>query len=68
MASKAGEGSGHVISRSHTVDLVSITADGDGKFRAFLNVNHWRTGEAAWTVSVELDKNGAFKNGAVQQR
>lgn len=67
LADKAGQGSGHRISRSHTVDLVSVIDDGNGTFRATLHVNHWRTGEAAWMVNVTLDKDGNYKNGAVAQ-
>ncbi|MCC7072722.1 MAG: hypothetical protein IT383_15440 [Deltaproteobacteria bacterium] len=67
LADKAGQGSGHRISRSHTVDLVSVIDDGNGTFRATLHVNHWRTGEAAWMANVTLDKDGNFKNGAVSQ-
>ena len=67
LADKAGQGSGHRISRSHTVDLVSVIDDGNGSYRASLHVNHWRTGEAAWIVNVTLNKDGDYKNGAVSQ-
>lgn len=67
LADQAGQGSGHRISRSHTVDLVSVVNQGDGTYSATLHVNQWRTGENAWMCNVTLDKDGNFKNGAVSQ-
>ena len=67
MADQAGKNSGHHISRSHTVDLVSVCKQSDGTFTASLHVNHWRTGEAAWMLNVTLDKDGGYKDGAVSQ-
>lgn len=67
LADQAGKNSGHRISRSHTVDLVSVVNQGDGTYTATLHVNHWRTGEAAWMCNVTLDKDGNYKNGAVSQ-
>jgi hypothetical protein len=65
MAANAGKKSQRMPSKSHTVDLVSITANGDGTFKASLHVNHWRTAETAWTALVDLDKDGAFKKGSI---
>lgn len=67
MAEQAGRNSGHRISKSHTVDLVSVCKQADGTFTASLHVNHWRTGENAWMVNVTLDKEGKYQDGAVSQ-
>jgi hypothetical protein len=67
MAASAGKKTQHMPSKSHTVDLVSITANGDGTFKASLHVNHWRTAETAWIANVDLDKEGNFKAGSILQ-